>query len=521
MSYPKKSIKMRPAQGIANDLPAFEVDENFYTTGRNVHFRLGFAGRSSGHAQVYPGTLATIRNLLNMQAAGVNYWLYFGISTIYAVTGSTHTNLTPGAGLLNATTPGMWTTGLLNGVPFANNGLDVPYYWTGDVGTDFVVLPGWPGGQTCKAMRAFKNHLFAMDITTAGGDFPMRIAWSAAAAAGTVPATWAAAATNEAGDTSLSATPGPIIDAEALRNALAVYKTHSAFTGEYVGGQNIYAFRPLSITAGALTRHCIANVKGAHFLVGDGDVVVSDGNSVTSIIDRRMRLFLFNQLDQTNYQSMFCVSHRRQNEVWIFFPSSGNTFCDLALVWDSAGGAWGVRDVPLVSHAALGIVNDTAPSETWDADTDTWDSDNTIWNQQGFSSAVDSLVLGVPNDAAPTSSLFLQVDLGDTFNGTNIQATIGKYSMALEAAERVKFVKRIIPLVKAGTGTELLVRVGTQMTAEGTITWGVEQTFIVGTSQYVDVLAMGKFISVEFRSTGVNPWTLTGFDIEGEVRGYH
>lgn len=520
MSYPKKIIKLRPGRGIANDLPAFEADENFYTTGRNVHFRQGFAGRSTGHAQVYTGTQATIRNLLNMQAGGQNFWLYFGINTIYAVTGSTHTNVTPGAGLLNATTANMWTTGLLNGVPFANNGLDVPYYWTGDTGTDFVALPGWPAGQTCKAMRAFKNHLFAMDITTGAGDFPMRIAWSAAAAAGTVPTTWTAAATNEAGDTSLSATPGPIVDAEALRNSLAVYKSHSAFTAEYVGGQNIYAFRPLSITVGALNRHCIANINGAHLLVGDGDVVVTDGNSVTSVIDRRMRLFLYNQLDQTNFGAMFCVAHKRQNEVWIFFPSSGNTFCDLALVWDASGGGWGVREVPLISHAAVGIVNDTAPSETWDADSGTWDSDNTVWNQQAFSSAIESLVLGKPNDSTPTSSLFLQVDLGDTFAGTNIEASIGKYSMPFDEPERVKFVRKVVPLVKAATGTAIMVRVGTQMTAEGAISWGVEQTFTVGTSQHVDVLAMGKFISVEFRSTGVNPWTLTGFDIEGEIRGY-
>ena len=46
MSYPKKIVKVRPLGGIVNDLPAFEVAPEFYTSGRNVHLRASFAERT-------------------------------------------------------------------------------------------------------------------------------------------------------------------------------------------------------------------------------------------------------------------------------------------------------------------------------------------------------------------------------------------------------------------------------------------------------------------------------------------
>ena len=45
--------------------------------------------------------------------------------------------------------------------------------------------------------------------------------------------------------------------------------------------------------------------------------------------------------------------------------------------------------------------------------------------------------------------------------------------------------------------------------------------FTVGTDLHVDTFTQGKYLSFEFRSDGVNPWTLTGFDVEAELRGYH
>lgn len=521
MSLPKKIVKVRPLGGIVNDLPAFEVAPEFYTSGQNVHFRSSFAERTKGHAPVYSGILTTLRNIINCQVAGINYWLYHGTDKSSVVTGATHSDITKVGGITGSTIANKITSGLLNGVHFMNNGIDAPMFWDGIPANKMTDLTGWPAATTCKAMRAFKFHLFAMDISKAAGDFEMQVMWSSAAAPGTIPASWTPAATNEAGDAELSQTPGQIIDAAPLRSSLMLYKQHSAYIADYVGGNNIFNFRRAFITSGLLTRNCIADYRGRHFLVTDGDIVLTDGSVTESLADNRMRKFLFNQLDQANFENTFVVPFAQQNEIWVCFPSAGSTFCDLALVWDGVANAWGVRDLPDIAHAASGIVSDLTVSEFWDDDSEVWDADTTAWNQQNFSNADDRLVLAKPDDGTPTNSVFLEVDSGKTFDGANIAANVVKHSMAFDEPNRVKFLRRLIPHIQADTGTVVKCRAGSQMVCSDPIAWSNEVDFTVGTDGWVDTFAQGKFLSFEFRSDGVNPWGMTGFDVEAELRGYH
>ncbi len=521
MTFPKNILKVRPLGGIVNDIPAHEVADEFYTSGENMHFRSSFAERTKGHAKVYTGTLTTLRNISNCQVDGTNYWVYHGTDESSVVTGAVHTDITKAAGLTGSTVANVITSGLLNGVHFMNNGIDAPLFWDGIPANPMTDLTGWPASTTCKAMRAFKFHLFAMDISKAAGEFPMQVLWSSAAAPGTIPSSWTPAATNEAGDAELSQTPGRVIDGLALRSSFMFYKQHSAYIADYVGGNNIFNFRRAFITSGVLTRNCIAEYRGRHFVVTDGDIILTDGSVTESLADNRMRKFLFNQLDQTNFEATFVVPFPKQNEIWVCFPSAGATFCDLALVWDGVANAWGVREIPDISHAAVGIVSDLTVSEFWDDDSEAWDLDLTTWNQQNFSNADDRLVLAEPDDATPTDSQFLQVDSSQQFDGVNIAACIGKYSMSFDEPNRVKFLRRVIPHIEAVDGTEVKIRAGSQMVNSDAISWSNEVTFTVGTDAHVDTFAQGKYLSFEFRSDGLEVWTMTGFDVEAELRGYH
>lgn len=521
MSYPKKIVKVRPVGGIVNDLPPAEVAPQFYTSGENVHFRSSFAERTKGHAEVYTGVLTTLRNISQCVVGSTNYWVYHGTDKSSVVTGATHTDITKSGGLTGDTDANKITAGLLNGVHFMNNGIDAPLFWDGSPASPMTDLTGWPASTTCRAMRAFKFHLFAMDISKPGGEFPMQVLWSDAAAPGTIPSSWTPAATNQAGDAELSQTPGPIIDGAALRSSFAIYKQHSAYIADYVGGNNIFNFRRMFITSGVLTRNCIAEYRGRHFLVTDGDIILTDGSVTESIADNRMRRFLFNQLDQDNFENTFVVTLPSQNEIWVCFPSAGSTFCDLALIWDGVANAWGVRELPDIAHAAVGIISDLTVSEFWDDDSDSWDDDTTLWNEQAFSNADDRLVLAKPDDGTPTDSQFLEVDSGKTFDGANISATVVKESMTFDDPNRVKFLRRLIPHIQADAGTQIKVRVGSQMVCSDPIQWSNEVTFTVGTDEQVDTFAQGKYLSFEFRSDGVNPWSMTGFDAEAELRGYY
>jgi len=510
MSYPKQLLRLRPTRGIASDTPAHEVSDDFYTTGQNVQFRNGFAQRVFGSRAVY-GTMpvSVVQHLLNARMSGTNFWLVFGPDEVHALETSNSDDVTPTLGLQTVPAPWYYSSTLLNGVPVFTNGLDLPQYWAGDVLTPFQTLPGWPVGTICKSICAFRYHLFALDIDGPGGHFENQVKWSDAAPPGTVPGTWTPAANNEAGDVELADTPGPAHLGLPLRGSLLIYKRSSTYAVDFIGGNDIFAFRTLFTSSGALTRHSACDVNGQHFVVADGDILLTDGTNRKSVGQSRMRDFLFGQIDQNNYENLFCIYHRARNEVWTCFPESGSTYCTLALVYDVATDSFGVRDLDDVTCAAIGIVNDTAGDDSWAGADYFWADATQFWGTSNFSFAAESLVTGFGTT----------MEMQDTDDAVATPASVGRYDLTMDAPERVKFVKRVHVRAKEGFGT-LLVRVGARMSPTDTITWSNEVT-LTEPEQICNLFAQGRYISVEARSTGSDVWTVTGFDIEAELRGYH
>ncbi len=511
MALPKKLLRLRPRRGIGTDVPAWSLPTDMVSQGDNLVFRQGFAERAPSAVAVYdPPSVAPLQ-LLNTQIDGTNFWIYIGESAAYAVETSNHTDITHASGQQANSVVAKLSLGLLNGIPFFNNGLDEPMYWDGDVGTNFVDLPGWTATETCEFLVAHRFHLFAFNISGPGGVFPNQIKWSDAAAPGNVPASWTPAATNEAGSTTLSDTPGELITAANLRGSLMIYKTGSTHIADYVGGSEIYAFRTLFVQSGALTRHSVVDVNGRHLVVTDGDVIMTDGNEVRSIVQDRQRRSLFTGLDQDNYENLFCVYYRQKNEVWICFPESGSSTCTRAMVYDIAHDAWGERSLSGISFAATGIINDTATNETWDVDSDTWDSDLTEWNRQNFSLATEELVL-----ADSVTPDFLEVGRG-TESRTS---TLSRGDIDFDTPERLKFVKRVHLRVDADSSIDFSVRIGTRNALGDAVSWTSPVTFN-SDDGFANVLAIGKYISVEVSTTTATTFKITGLDLEAETRGYH
>lgn len=513
MSYPKRQLRLKPRRGVASDLPGWSVPNDYYTQAENIVFRQGVAERAPSSEAVYDPPSVAPYHLLNALIGGINYWIYAGLTASYAVTGSTHTDITHASGQQSQSSIAKLSLGLLNGVPFFNNALDEPMYWDGNTANNFVDLPGWTATEVCEFMIAHRYHLFAFGIDGPSGDFPEQLKWSAAASPGSVPSSWTAAATNDAGSAELADTPGPIISAANLRGALGIYKQSSMYLGNYIGerSEEIYEFRPAFSQLGALCRHAVADVNGQHFVVTDGDIVMTDGQAVRQLAQNRRRRFLFNQLDQDNFQNLFVVYNRKQGEVWLCFPESGNTYATRAMIYDVANDAWGDRELPTVAHAAMGTISDTTVSEAWDDDSNTWDSDLTAWNEQAFSLASADLVVAVPGDT----------ELRGVGRGNeSLTSLLAKYGIDCGDPERFKFLKRLHLRVEGDTGIDFSVRVGTQQTSGGAITWGSTQTYN-SDSGFVNLLAMGRFFNIEITVSTASAFKITGLDLEYEQRGYH
>jgi hypothetical protein len=364
-----------------------------------------------------------------------------------------------------------------------------------------------------------------MNMTRAAGAFPHEVQWSSAAAAGSMPSSWTASATNEAGSSVKCAdTSGALIDGAPLGNGFMLYKERHAYSMTYKQGSTyVMDVQPApGVAHGVLTRNCIAPWRGRHFLLaGDGDIGLTDGNTFESVADNRVRALIFNQLDQTNYQHAFVAAYPRKDQIWVCYPATGAKFCNRAQIWDGAKNTWSPeRILPDVSCGAAGFVSDTAPAENWDADSSTWDSDATLWDSVNYSTARQSLLLGVPNDTTPTSSLILEQDRGLTANGAAFEAKVSKYGMDLGEPSLVKIARKVYLDVDASPGVQLLVRLGAQQEPGGATEWSAEQTYTVGAGpRHVDIYARGRFISFEARSTANAQWRLPSFSVDYDFDG--
>lgn len=510
MSYPKQTVQLRPIRGFISDTPAHEVGPDFFTLMTNVITRGGFAQRIPGSRSIYGTALGVaapgqLMHGVNCENAGTNYWLIFeDDGTAWAVEGDNATQIDDSL-LAAVGDPVNFSSSLLNGVPVISNGADEPVYWGG---SDLLTLTDWTATETCQFITAFKYHLFALDISGPGGTFTSLLRWSKAAEPGTIPDEWTPAADNDAGDVELSDSPGALLCAYPMRDSLMIYKRSAAYQVKYVGGNNVFNFRKVQSTSGALTRRSVCDVNGMHLVVSDGDIVMTDGSTRRSIGEARVKDWLFNQLDQTNYANLFCAYNRAQHEVLIGFPTAGAEFCNSSLVYNVELDSFGVRDLADVVHAPVGFVNDTAESNNWADRAETWDAAVGAWGSSTVSSARDSLVF------IHTDEMHQQ----DVTDAETVTAYLGKYSMDFGDSARVKLLRRIHVQARANYGS-LFIRAGSQMEPNDNIAWSDEVT-ITDPEQVVNLFAQGRYLSVEVRSAGSSVWKITGFDLEIEQRGY-
>jgi hypothetical protein len=511
MTYPKQTVALRPTRGFISDTPAHEVGPDFFTLMTNVITRGGFSQRIPGSRSVYGTALGVaapgqLMHAINAEVSGTNYWLIFEEDgTAWYVEGANATQMDNSL-LQTVNDPVDFSSGLLNGVPVISNGADEPVFWAGP--GNLATLTDWTATESCGFLAVSQYHIFALDISGPGGTFPSLVKWSDAAEPGTIPDSWTAAADNEAGDVELSDSPGGLVCAYPLRDSLMIYKRSAMYQATYVGGNNIFNFRKVQSTSGALTRRSVCDVNGMHLVVSDGDILLTDGSTRRSIGEARVKDWFFNQLDQDNYPNTFCTYNRAQHEVLIGFPTSGAEFCNSALVYNVDLDSFGVRDLDDLTHAPVGYVNDTAESNTWADRTETWAAAVGAWGSSTVAAARDSMVF------IHTDEMHQQ----DVDDATAVSAVLAKYSMDFGDSTRVKFLKRIHVQARANYGT-LVVRAGSQMSPNDSITWS-NQVSITDPDQIVNLFAQGRYISVEVTSTGSDVWKLTGLDLELEQRGY-
>ncbi len=506
------------AQGIVNDLPFAQVPPEFFTAGINVELDPAGMRRSGGLAPVFGAPLFAPEHIAYNKDANLFYWLYASSSGIGVTDGVNHFDVTP-TPPPGSTYPVQWTSTFLNALIVLNNQVDPPWYWDGQVANAMQPLPDFPAGTTCNAMRAFKNNLVALGISGPGGEFISQLLWSNSADPGTIPSSWTPLPENDAGSNVLADTIGALLDGQQFRDTFMLFKEHSTYLMNYVGGLFVFGFRKLFATSGILAPNCAAEYLGNVAVLTDGDFILSDGVGARSLIDKKMRSWLFNQIDSQAYRQCFVVSFHAENQVWCCFPEVGESDCTLALVWDGKTDKFGVRELdPPTPFIAKGQVGAVGAVIDWDNDNEAWDQDVTSWNQSIFNPTQDSLV-----QADRVNSKLYGVNEGADYAGKIISSRLERERLDLEQPDRVKVVQWLRPRIEATPGTVFEIRVGASDDDSEPVIWSAPVTYTAGqVPQKVDTFASGRYISYSIECTVANSgWHLSGVDIGYVLGGYY
>jgi hypothetical protein len=495
--------------GIIQDIPSWKLPSNAWSAGKNIRCQDGQIGTFAGHGTFATPTV-TPYYLLPVSAGSNYYWVYPGLDKCYVYNGSTHTNITRQTASVDVdytgTAANRWNGGVLNGLPVLNNGVDVPQMWSPvNTSTKLQAITAWDSNWRAKVIRPYKNFLIALNMTESSSEYPHKVRWSNSADPGAVPSAWTPASSNDAGSNVIGETEGFIVDGLQLRDEFIIYKEDSAYGMQWTGGEFVFRFRRINVP-GILAQDCVAEYKGGHFVVGDGTVYVTDGQSYQSVIDNKNRDALFSAIDSDNYASTFVVHHQAETEMWICYPSAGASLPDTAYIWNYKDNTWSVRDLPTdTAHIAPGII--TSASFTWATiPYSTWADWAGTWGSRQYSPVADSLV-------AASDKLY-QMDDGNQFGGVN--ATCYVERTGLDIGQGIHTVTGIHPMVEGGS---VNVYVGSHMTPNGSVTWSGPFSFDPSSDYKVDCLVTGRYHAIRFKSSSDVQWAINSYSVDYEYAG--
>lgn len=518
--------------GVIKDIAPNELPPLAWSDARNVHFRNGKAIRRRASKQVF-GIPSIVPYWTMFAFTPTNgYWLYGDLNgKVYVTDGNAHTDITRVSGgdyTINKNR--LWNGGLFSQLPVITNGTDNPQVWSSiSESTHLTDLSNWPANTLCKVIRPFLNFLVAMNITKSGTDYASLVKWSDAAVPGSLPGSWDETdATKLAGELELvDSVPGAIVNALSLRDSLYIYKNNTTWRMQYIGGNDVFSFNQVLVSSGAVGYRSVCEVQEgmAHVVMNGFDLLLFDGNSISSVLDKRMRKWLVNNLNSAYSSRCVCISDKNNYQAWLLFPGINEEWPNMALVWNWKDNTVSIMELEAhFATMAIGSALELSGGDTWDdATSGSWDTDTDAWNKLTFSATEFSLIAG---DIDNTQLLVIEPeeDYVGTSNTVYLERTdltiIGfdkfNYKYKADISQR-KLVTRIWPKVDS----KIIVKVGSQEYAGGPVTWATAQNFDPTIQRYLDFSVNGQLIAVRFEnpSSGTAIWELTGFDLEMQILG--
>ena len=515
-----QTLKLAGNDGINFDLEPCDLDPNFFTNGNDFRLKNGKiqSFNTGASASVSPISFNGAK-ILFVNDAPFYFYLVAGLNKVYCFDGTGWTDISSIAGYSGLSSPDQfkWTTCMLGSIPVINNFNTCPEYWSPISPSqklqplNFDATHTWKDvSWQCKVMRVHKNFLFAINMNENGVSLPHNYRWSHPADNNGLPYSWDPLdLASIAGQASILGNSGVLIDGLSMRDSFCLYSTDGITILDYVGDPFIWSARSLASNQGLLTQNCVVDVYGRHYFLSRDDILVNDGNSISSIAHRSFRTKLVGIIDPTYYYKSYAIVDHSNKEIWFCVPQIGSTFPDLAFVYNYTDQKISIRDIdPSIASMTYGLTQFS--SSSWNSLTNTWLEALNPWNYDPSSPFAQGLI-GIEE---PTTTIY-NMSSPEIDNETD--TFVERVSAQLTDQREVTTISRVFPHIQS-TGS-VLITFGSQYALGAPVRWGEPQLFTPNNDRKIEPRTTGMLHSWKIETYQGSQFSYSGMDIEFTVNG--
>lgn len=438
----------------------------------------------------------------------------------------------------NDTVP-ITATHLANQV-YINRADEVPA--TSPIGSlNFVPLPNFngPNGQTwkCQSLRAYGDFLIALNMTEGTGSYPNRVRFSDLTLANTVPSSWDATdTTKSAGFVDLVEMRTSILDGMPLGDSFIIYSKDQVWRLDFVGGTFIMNTRKVFSDVGIMSYNCAVEVEGKHYVFADNDIYIHDGNSRKSIVDGRIKNYIFNGLDNESSDKCFVQHVADTDEIYFCYKSADDMAeytnsdnCNRAAVYNYRNDTWSFMDLPNVTAGSAANVNSSATYSTststqYETFGGTYASQSANFDQHtlfcGRSSTDDGItsnkLYGL--DAIEYGTMSFDLD-----TEANKPAFIKRDAIDLDQLSPLsgyKVITAMLPQITTPSPNKSYnFNFGASNILSQAPTYETTAVFDAATDYKIDTRASGRYLSYKLTTSDYKDFSFAAFDAEVHVTG--
>lgn len=351
---PMLPIRTLGQLGIIKDPNPYDLPPNALSGGNNVRFEDGKITRSPAFREYLSLSMDSPRHVFTISHPGNldRIGIAFDNGSILSVSNGVESNVTPASGTV-ASSIIPYTSATFAGISYLNREDREPLYLT-PVGSQYAELPNWDSGWRCKSLRGFKSYLIALNVSKSGTNYPSMVKWSDVTQFGAVPASWDETdPSTNAGENTLAEATTAIVDGFPLRNSFVIYTTYQAFLMTESGSLSVFNFRKLFDNRGLINKNCAVEVQGLHYCFGFNDIYVHDGSTYRSIVEGRVKDYIYGSLNFKNTTVCHVAHDPYRNEVLFCYLSADSdvafpeaTEANKIAAYNYVSDSWSFRDLP-------------------------------------------------------------------------------------------------------------------------------------------------------------------------------